>query len=150
MPVVRCSEAASAIVTHALVPLNDRAPPTLPAAVHVALESVPVLLCPEASRVCTPLPSLNPYAATRPDGDGEAFDTVTATVAVARLPAASRATAPTVCEPFDVVVVFHVIAYGDATRSVPSAAPSSWNCTPATPTLSDAVAVMDTEAETVA
>ena len=46
---------------------------------------------------------------------------------------------------------FHpVIAYGDATRSVPSAAPSSWNCTPATPTLSDAVAVMDTEVETVA
>src|SRR5438445_7334888 len=42
MPVVRRSEGASATVTHAVVPLNESAPPNLPVAVLVALEIVPV------------------------------------------------------------------------------------------------------------
>ena len=60
IPLVRSSEAASATVTQALVPLNDSAAPNLPAAVHVALEIVPALPWPDASATCTPLPWLNP------------------------------------------------------------------------------------------
>ena len=56
IPVVRSSDAASATVTHALVPLNESAEPNLPDAVHVALEIVPVLPCPDASVTWTPLP----------------------------------------------------------------------------------------------
>jgi hypothetical protein len=70
------------------------------------------------------------------------LDTVTVTPAdVVRLPAASRATALSVCEPLLAVVVFHATAYGALGSSPPSAAPSSVNCTPTTPTLSDALAV---------
>src|ERR1700740_1580273 len=43
-------------------------------------------------------------------------------------------------EPFVAVVVFHDTEYGAAVTSDPRFAPSNWNCTPATPTLSDAVA----------
>src|SRR5438067_6316862 len=39
---------------------------------------------------------------------------------------------------------FHLTVYGGVVTSAPSAAPSSRNCTPATPTLSDAFAVMMT------
>ena len=109
IPVVRSSDAALATVTHALVPLNDSAPPNLPAAVRVALEIVPVLPWPDASVTCTtPLASLNPYAATSPLGVCAVFDTTTSTVACERFPAASRATAASVWGAFDVVAVFHV------------------------------------------
>src|SRR5437773_11883661 len=107
IPVVRSSDAASATVTHALMPLNDSALPYLPAVVHVALEIVPVLPCPDASFVCTPLPSLNPNDATSPLGFCDVFDTVTSTLACARLPVVSRATAVSACVSFDAVVVFH-------------------------------------------
>src|SRR2546425_1151441 len=150
MPVVRCSDAVSAIVTHALEPLNDNADPNFPLAVHVAFVSVPVLPCPDASRVCTPDASLKPSAATSPGGADDVFETVTPIATGGRFPAASRAAAPIVCGPLDVVAVFHVIEYGGDVRSVPSAFPSSWNCTPATPTSSDAEAATDTEFETVA
>src|SRR6267142_1489422 len=96
IPLVRSSDAASATVTHALVPLNDSALPYLPAVVHVALEIVPVLFCPDASLVCTPLPSLNPNAATSPFGFCDVFETVTSTLAGAVLPVVSRATAVSV------------------------------------------------------
>src|SRR2546426_6541291 len=70
------------------------------------------------------------------------FDTVTVTGAeVVRLPAASRATAVMVCEPLLEVVVFQETEYGDVVSSAPALRPSSWNCTPATPTLSEALAV---------
>jgi hypothetical protein len=73
---------------------------------------------------------------------GTVFETVTATGAdVALLPAASRATAVSVCVPLLVVVVFHETEKGATTSSVPRAAPSRRNLTPATPVLSDAVAV---------
>ena len=66
IPVVRCSDAASGIVTSALVPLNFSAPPYLPVVAHVALVSVPVLPFPDASVTVVPDPSSNPYAATNP------------------------------------------------------------------------------------
>src|SRR2546422_10311348 len=70
--------------------------------------------------------------------------TVTVTPAeIVRFPAASLATAVSVCEPFDVVVVSHPIEYGLAVSSDPRLAPSSLNCTPAIP------AVLEAEAETV-
>src|SRR3954451_11238150 len=67
--------------------------------------------------------------------------TVTATApAVVVLPAASRATAVSACDPFAEVVVFHETVYGAAATSAPRFAPSSLNWTPSTPTLSDASA----------
>src|SRR2546428_457286 len=56
------------------------------------------------------------------------------------LVAASRATALRVCVPMAAVVVSHVTEYGDVVSSAPRLPPSSWNWTPATPTLSEAVA----------
>src|SRR4051812_18524304 len=79
------------------------------------------------------------------------FDTVTETVAdVVMLPAASRALAESACAPLDTGSVFQAIVNGAAVSSAPSAAPSSRNCTPATPTLSAADAVTVTaEPDTV-
>ena len=72
MPVVRSSALASATVTIALVPLNDSAGPYFPVAVHVAPLTVPARL-PTALCTTVPVPSLNPYAATRPGGVGSAW-----------------------------------------------------------------------------
>src|SRR5262249_37686008 len=119
----------------------DSADPNLPDAVQVALEIVPVLPCPDASFTWTPLPSLNPKAATRPLGFCPLFSTSTCTSDDDELPAASRATAVSACGPFDAVPVFHATVYGGEVRSAPSAASSTLNCTPATATSSDAVAV---------
>ena len=70
------------------------------------------------------------------------FETVTVTAAaVVVLPAASRATAVSVCEPLLAVVVFHETVYGAVVSSAPRFAPSRRNWTPTTPTLSDALAV---------
>src|SRR5207247_2198184 len=66
------------------------------------------------------------------------------------LPAASRARAVRVCDPLLVVVVSQLTTYGALVSSAPRAAPSRKNWTPATPTLSEAVAVTDTGPETVA
>src|SRR5438132_256924 len=75
------------------------------------------------------------------DSTGGALSTVTLTAAeVAVLPAASRATAVTLCAPLLVVVVFQEIEYGATVSSTPRSAPSSLNCTPTTPTLSVAFA----------
>src|SRR5258705_157588 len=79
------------------------------------------------------------------------FDTVTVTaVDVVVLPAASRARAVNVCEPLLAVVVLHETAYEAAVSSEPRVAPSSRNCTPTTPTLSEAFAVTVVVPETVA
>src|SRR5438445_5372962 len=76
------------------------------------------------------------------EGGVVSLNTVTVTAAeVVRLPAASRATAVSVCEPLLAVVVFHDIEYGVAVSSAPRLAPSNRNCTPTTPTLSEALAV---------
>ena len=59
------------MVTNALVPLNVKALPYLHEVVHVAPLIVPLFPLPDASLTTVPLPSLNPYAATRPSvGDG--------------------------------------------------------------------------------
>src|SRR5882724_1128295 len=80
-----------------------------------------------------------------------AFDTVTVTADdVVRLPAASRAIAVSVCEPFPTVAVFHDTEYGVDVSSDPRFDPSTRNCTPATPTLSDAVALTVVVPDTVA
>src|SRR5437660_1467507 len=77
--------------------------------------------------------------------------TVTVTAAdVVVFPAASRATAVSVCDALVAVLVSHATAYGAAVSSVPRFAPSILNCTPTTPTLSDAVAVIVVVPETVA
>src|SRR2546427_9969594 len=67
--------------------------------------------------------------------------TVTETAAeVAVLPAASRATAVRVCEPFGTAVVFQATVKGAPVSSAPRVVLSSLNWTLATPTLSEAVA----------
>src|SRR5438309_2339442 len=66
MPLVRCSEAASATVTREVVPLNDRALPNLPAVDQLALVIAPLLPLPERSPSTVPLPWSKLYAATRP------------------------------------------------------------------------------------
>ena len=66
------------------------------------------------------------------------------------LPAASRATALSVCGPFVAVAVFHATLYGELVSSAARLAPSSLNCTPLTPTLSAALAVTLIEPWTVA
>src|SRR4051812_43398370 len=77
--------------------------------------------------------------------------TVTATgVALPLLPAAFRAIAPKVCDPFDSVVVSSGAEYGAAVMKGPQFAPSSVSCTPAMPTLSDAEAETVIVPETVA
>jgi hypothetical protein len=59
------------MVTKALVPLNVKALPYLPEVVHVAPLIVPSFPLLDTSLTTLPLPSLNPYAATRPSvGDG--------------------------------------------------------------------------------
>jgi hypothetical protein len=77
--------------------------------------------------------------------------TVTVTAAlVAEFPAASLATARSVCEPLLTVVVFHEYVYGATVSRLPRFAPSSWHCTLATPTLSEALAETVVVPDTVA
>src|SRR5262245_55387730 len=80
-----------------------------------------------------------------------AFATDTETGAdVVTLPASSRATAVRLCVPFVLVAVFQRIVNGEVTTSMPRLTPSRRNCTPATPTLSAAVALIAIVPETAA
>jgi hypothetical protein len=82
---------------------------------------------------------------------GAPLFTVTVTLAlVVEFPAASFAMAVNVCAPFEVVVVFQDVVYGVAVSSAPRLAPSSWNWTLATPTLSVALADTLTVPDTLA
>jgi hypothetical protein len=65
------------------------------------------------------------------------------------LPAASLAMALSVWAPAAAAPVFQEIEYGAVVSSAPRFAPSSLNWTPATPTLSEAVAVTVTAPDTV-
>src|SRR5712692_5677262 len=77
--------------------------------------------------------------------------TVTVTGAeVVTLPAASRATAVRVYEPFATAVVYAGTAYGAVVSSAPMSMPSYLNCTPTTPTSSEALAVIGTVPQSVA
>src|SRR5439155_23224986 len=72
---------------------------------------------------------------------GGALSTVTPTTAeVAVLPAASRAWADKLCTPLATRVVSQEIVKGSLVTSARRVFPSSKNCTPTTPTLSDALA----------
>ena len=92
---------------------------------------------------------------------GEVIDTVSEVVLVlftvidtaalvALFPELSTATAVRLCLPFAKVVVFNDCEYGATVTTAPTLEPSTWNCTLATPTLSDAVAVTVIVPETVA
>src|SRR5690349_16361024 len=82
---------------------------------------------------------------------GGPFETVTLTAAeVLVLPAASRARAVMLWLPFDAVFVSHDTEYGADASSLPRAAPSTKNCTPATRTLSEALACSVMVFDTVA
>ena len=78
------------------------------------------------------------------------FSTVTVPSADAVRPAASRATAVTECAPSATFVVSHEATYGALMSSAPSWTPSTKNFTPATPTLSEALAETLITPETVA
>ncbi|HTP44344.1 MAG TPA: hypothetical protein VMJ13_07245, partial [Candidatus Acidoferrum sp.] len=80
-----------------------------------------------------------------------ALFTVTVTTAlVAAFPAASFATAASVWLAFETEVVFQEKLYGADVSAAPAFAPSTWNCTLAIPTLSEAVALTVTVPLTVA
>ena len=91
IPLVRSREFESFTLTRALVPLKKRALPNLPAVDQVAFESVPVLPLPDRSAVVVPLPSSNPYAATRPVGAGVVTVALAWALGEPTLPAASSA-----------------------------------------------------------
>src|SRR4051812_41048817 len=79
------------------------------------------------------------------------LSTVTLTGAeVVELPAASRATAVIACAPFEDEAVFQASWYGADVTSLPMFAPSTLNCTPATPMLSEADAVTVVAPDSVA
>ena len=65
-------------------------------------------------------------------------------------PAASRATALSVCSPSVSAVVFQASEYGLAVSAEPTLAPSTRNCTLCTPTASEALAVTVGVPDTVA
>src|SRR5688572_32423926 len=82
---------------------------------------------------------------------GAAFATVTFTGAdVVVLPAASRATAVSVCGPSITVVVSQLTEYGEMVSGRPSCTPSTKNVTAATPLSSPALALTGTVPNTVA
>src|SRR4051812_19799558 len=84
-------------------------------------------------------------------GGATTFATFTGTDVVVVLPATSRATALTVCEPSDTVVEFQLAEYGELVSAAPTGEPSTLNCTLETASLSNASAARATEGpETVA
>src|SRR5439155_27219924 len=87
----------------------------------------------------TPLPWKRSAYPAPPAPPAAGLLTVTRTWAdVVWFVAASRATAVRVYAPFATVVVFHEVAYGGTVYSGPRATPVSRNCTPTTPTCSEA------------
>jgi hypothetical protein len=131
-----------------LVPLHvvSRITPPLPytlmlvrPALSLALAFTAMLLPVHAPLVGAVIATVGAVGSPPPGGG---LFTVTVIVADGPvLPAASVATALSVCVPFATVVVSHEISYGALVSAAPSGAPSSMNCTLATPTLSLAVAL---------
>src|SRR2546426_887177 len=119
--------------------LNATVPPLHPPGALALIVVEPLTVAPAAGAV------------TLTVGGAVSFTTVTViAVAVVVLPAASRATAVSVCDALLAVVVSHAIAYGAIVSSTPTLAPSRRNWTPTTPTLSDALALIVVVPETVA
>src|SRR5262245_2584029 len=118
MPVLRRRSAVSLIVTQSLTPSKRSAPPCLPVVVQAAWKIVPVWPFPVVSASDVPLPASNEYAAIGVGAGGALLSTVTPTfVAVVECPAASRATAVSVCDPLS-PVVSQVTAYGAVVSSL--------------------------------
>ena len=93
---------------------------------------------------------MHPTDPLRTDGEVP-LATVTVTDAVCEVsPAVSRTRAVSVCPPLAAVAVFQLTVYGELVSSASRSTPSSWNRTPATATLSVAVAVTCTVPDTVA
>src|SRR6266404_451894 len=142
LSVFHCAEYGAAVSSApALLPSTWNCTPTTPTLSEAFAASViaPETVAPAEGDVI------------EPDGAVVSLKTVIVTVAeVVRLPAASRAIAVMVCEPFVALSVFHCAEYGAAVSSAPALLPSTWNCTPATPTLSEAFAASVTEPDTVA
>src|SRR5437762_1743429 len=104
------------------------------------MPTTPTLSVALAETVTVPT-TFAPAAGAVSETVGGALSTVTVTAAEAAVfPAASRATAVRVWAPLVVVVLVHETEYGAAVTSAPRLAPSSLNWTPATPTLSVALA----------
>ena len=97
-------------MTVSLAPSKDRAAPYLPVVDHDAPSTVPLFAAADRSATVPPLPSSNDHAPTRPGGGGgPVLPTVTDTGAeVVVFPAASRATALTVCTPLGAAAEFQV------------------------------------------
>src|SRR5207247_1609540 len=126
---------APVVVENAAVPpLHDRLPSGAQPAVYATDGSV----------------SSKRFAVPGGGGGGALLATVTVTVVDSVwLPAASRATAVMVCEPSLTEAVFQGIEYGALVSSAPKLRPSILNCTPITPTLSEALAVNITVSDIV-
>src|SRR5258705_3196619 len=119
--------------------------PTLSEAVAVTV-AVPFTVAPLLGAVILPVGGV-----VSGGGGGGALFTVTVTAETGlTLPAASRATAVRVCEPLLAEVVSQDTEYGAVVSSAPRLEPSSLNCTPTTPTLSEALAVTLVVPKTVA
>jgi hypothetical protein len=84
-------------------------------------------------------------------GGATALLTVTVSPALVVLtPAVSFAMAFSVCEPLELFAVSQLYVYGATVIGLPTLAPSSWNCTLATPMLLVALAVTVAVPDTVA
>ena len=140
------------MVTQSLMPSKLRALPYLPVVVQVASRMVPVWPLPVTSvsgGAGAVLEARRRRPATGPVG--ALLSTVTVTVAaVVRLPARVAGDGGQRVRPGAAAGAVPVDRVGRARVLAAEAAPSSWNCTPATPTSSDALAVTDTAPRTVA
>ena len=144
----------------AVVSSAPRLPPSIlnctPTTATLSEAVAATLTAPETVAPAPGLVSATDGAVVSPGGGGGGgggvlvFETVTVRCEVAVLPAASRATAVTVCVPFETLPDDQLAAYGALVSSAPRLPPSILNCTPTTPTLSDAFAATFTEPETVA
>ena len=102
---------------------------------------MPSLFALDESPAELPAASSKPHAPTSPLVSTGGLFTVTVTGwTVVELPAASRAIAVSVCWPFGTVALLQLRVKGALVSSAPRSAPSRRNCTPATPTLSVALA----------
>src|SRR5436190_660398 len=111
--------AAPSYVTARCAQVPAASPDDPTAARSVPPLTAPLSPLPDPSPTADPPPSSNPYAATKPGRAVLLTVTVTA-LEVLVLPAASRARAVRVCEPFVAAAVFQAIENGEAVSSEPS------------------------------
>ena len=139
----RSSEAASAIVDAVVDAVEARAPCRTGRRRSSAAPVIePSLFDDDASSTAAPVPSSKPQAPTRPRGVDRRVVTVTATGAEVRwLPGAVAGDRGQRVRAARADSVSQLNEYGAMVSSAPTLAPSTLNCTPATATLSAALAV---------